>query len=201
MPGTAAPRIDFRASTPKIRGCTMKLRVENITEETRTCDFSQSVAEMNDRLAAGPHDFRFARPLDVHLEHYRADDDLVFSGSIRTAARGECARCTEEFPLEVEAPFQFVLQPEAGRDDDDRNQLRGEDLALSTYAGDEIDLAPLVEEQVLLALPTRALCKEDCRGLCPTCGANRNLENCRCQPEQGDPRLAVLRTLAVGRAG
>lgn len=179
----------------------MKLRVDEITEERQSCDFSEPVAAMNQRLEGGPRDFRFLAPLEVHVEHYRADDDLVFTGTIRTTARGECARCAEEFRLPVEAPFDFVLGPETELEDDARQELRQEDLSVSTYSGDEVDLSPLVEEQVLLALPTRALCKDDCRGLCPRCGVNRNTDACRCELEEGDPRLSVLRTLKVGRAG
>lgn len=176
----------------------MKLRVERITEETQDCDFSEPVEEINQRLEGGAHDFRFTRPLDVHLSHYRAADDLFFNGFVQTAAEGTCARCLETFPLELEVPFDFVLSPREPIDE--KPELRAEDLSLSTYVGDEIDLAPLAEEQTLLALPTRALCREDCLGLCPTCGVNRNLASCDCRPEQGDPRFAVLRGLKVGRA-
>ncbi|HZR81933.1 MAG TPA: DUF177 domain-containing protein [Candidatus Binatia bacterium] len=176
----------------------MKLRVERITEEPQSCAFSDPVADVNARLDSGAHDFRFVGPLDVELTHYRAADDLFFDGRVRSAAEGTCARCLEPFLLDVDEAFEFVLTPvdAAG----DAAELRAEDLSLSTYAGDEVDLAPLVEEQTILALPTRALCREDCRGLCPTCGVNRNAEACGCAEKAPDPRLAVLRGLKVGRA-
>jgi uncharacterized protein len=72
-------------------------------------------------------------------------------------------------------------------------------LGLSYYSTDEIDLAPLIAEQVILALPTRPLCSEDCRGLCEQCGINLNREACDCFVESGDPRMAIFRTLKVGR--
>ena len=74
-----------------------------------------------------------------------------------------------------------------------------EDLGLSYYSTDEIDLAPLIAEQVMLALPTRPLCSDDCRGLCASCGVNWNRETCSCSKATGDPRMAIFRTLKVGR--
>jgi uncharacterized protein len=177
----------------------MKLRVERITEEPQECDFSEPIEDVNARLDSGAHDFRFVAPLSTRLTHTRAGDDLIFYGNVRSAAEGTCARCVESFPLQVDVPFHFVLTP-AEADEREAPELRAEDLSLSTYSGDEIDLAPLVAEQTMLALPTRALCREDCRGLCPTCGVNRNVEACSCPEREPDPRLAVLRGLKVGRA-
>jgi len=179
----------------------MILPVEDITEEPQTCDFSDPVEDLNQRLERGPHDFRFLRPIEVHLQHHRSDDCLFFVGRLRTLAEGECARCTERFQLPVEQDFAIVLRPaEPEEEEGERPELSVDDLAVTTYEGDEVDLAPLVEEQTLVGLPTRALCSEDCRGLCPGCGVNRNLDSCRCKADEGDPRLAVLRSLKVGRA-
>ena len=77
-------------------------------------------------------------------------------------------------------------------------ELTDDELDLSVYEGDEIDLAPLLREQIILALPTRPLCDEHCKGLCPSCGVNLNLESCRCAATAGDPRLAVLRNIKIG---
>jgi uncharacterized metal-binding protein YceD (DUF177 family) len=78
-------------------------------------------------------------------------------------------------------------------------ELNRDDLGLSYYSTEEIDLAPLITEQVILALPTRPLCAEDCRGICGGCGANLNSEACVCPSSAGDPRMAIFRTLKVGR--
>ncbi len=175
----------------------MKLRVERITEEAQTCSFSEDAERLNQRLDSGSHDFRLLEPLGVELTYYRAGDDLYFDGQARMRLEGACARCLEPFVLALDFPCEFVLTPAVPTD---KPELRAEDLALSTYTGDEVDLAPLLEEQAILALPTRALCREDCMGLCPACGANRNLAPCGCRPGQADPRFAALRGLKVGRA-
>jgi uncharacterized protein len=75
--------------------------------------------------------------------------------------------------------------------------LSANDLSVSYYGGDEIDVSPIVQEQLILALPTRPLCDPECRGLCSQCGASLNAGDCGCVIEQGDPRLAVLRSLKI----
>jgi uncharacterized protein len=78
-------------------------------------------------------------------------------------------------------------------------ELAPGDLTQSFYEGTEIDLTPLMYEQIMLALPTRPLCGEECRGLCPQCGINRNTGQCACVVEAGDPRWSALRNLKIGR--
>ena len=177
----------------------MKLRVERITDETESCAFSDPAAEVNARLAtAGTSDFRLLGPLEVDLAYSRTGDEIYFHGRAAASGEGTCVRCLEPYPIELQVPCEFVLTPAV--EDDSALELHAEDLSLSVYSGDEIDLRPLVEEQLILALPTRALCRDDCLGLCPTCGANRNVDPCACQPVPADPRLAVIRDLKVGRA-
>ena len=79
----------------------------------------------------------------------------------------------------------FVLKPHV--EDTAEHQLDAEDLSLSFYSGDEVDLAPLLREAMILALPTRPLCSEDCQGLCPHCGGNRNQGACSCHATEAKP--------------
>jgi uncharacterized protein len=73
-------------------------------------------------------------------------------------------------------------------------ELAEDDLDLYSYEDEEVDLTPLFRDQVILAVPFAPLCKEDCKGLCPQCGADRNHETCDCKPPV-DPRWAALQTL------
>ena len=68
---------------------------------------------------------------------------------------------------------------------------------MAYYAGEIIDLVPLITEQIILQVPMKALCGETCRGLCPRCGVNLNLASCNCRNEDIDPRLAVLKNVKV----
>ncbi len=177
----------------------MILRIDEITAEAREVSFLQSEEEVNRRLTQGPvHEFRAGGPIAVDLSYYRAGMELFFEGRLSAPMVASCARCAEEFSAPSARPFRFVLAPRAAADDDD-GRVRTEDLEFSLYDGDQIDVAPLVAEQLILALPSRALCREDCRGLCPHCGINLNLHKCQCEPPARDPRLAVLRALKVER--
>ena len=118
------------------------------------------------------------------------------------AARFEgcCSRCLANYSFDVEKSFDIVLVPDPARPERKVEELRREELGLSYYSSDIIELAPLIEEQVLLALPTRPLCREDCRGLCGGCGVNLNIEECACDPAApSDARLAIFRTLKINR--
>lgn len=176
----------------------MKILLHDILAVPTELDYPQPVQNLNATLhKGGTQDYEFVRPLDVHVAFYRAELDLFFDGNIQGIAAATCARCLEPLPYELSWDFSIILTPEI--------RLKGEielapgDLTQSFYRGTEVDLTPLVYEQVLLALPTRPLCAEECRGLCPQCGANLNTGQCACTTDSGDPRLAVLRSLKIDR--
>src|SRR3972149_1229351 len=81
--------------------------------------------------------------------------------------------------------------PELSSDEGD------EDIDFETYKGDEIDLGGYLRELIAMSLPIKVLCGEGCKGLCPNCGVNLNLEECFCKDNWVDPRFAVLRNLKV----
>jgi uncharacterized protein len=124
--------------------------------------------------------------------------ELFFSGSLSAAVTATCARCAEDFSVTSRRDFRFVVAPKSMGDLNGKD-LTAEDLEFSLYDGEEVDVSPLVREQLLLALPTRPLCQEGCRGLCSQCGANLNLNSCSCSTQTLDPRLEVLRSLKLSR--
>jgi len=171
----------------------VKIRIDTIQESEREASFVEEVTEINTALAeTGAVDYQFVRAVPVDVSFYRLGTDLFFRGQFAGAVAGTCARCLEPYPFTVREPFTFVLKPQTRTAEEP--ELAAEDLSLSFYSGDEVDLAPLVREAMILALPTRPLCKDDCRGLCPQCGANRNLVECACRDQWTDPRLEALRS-------
>src|SRR5262249_33409159 len=132
-------------------------------------------------------------PLRVNLVHYRAGQELIFQGTLQGSVIGHCARCLDDFVMDVQRPFHCVLVPHSHVPGE--VELEEDDLDLSFYSGEELDGSPLVRDRLLLSLPTQPLCCADCRGLCPKCGANRNRESCQCTGGFTDPRLAVLQGL------
>jgi uncharacterized protein len=175
----------------------VKLRVDDISGEAKEIAFAEAEGAINRTLEAGPvHEFRIAGPVAVEMSYYRAGTELFFEGELTAVTAASCARCAEEFVTPSTRAFRYILVPRALVSNGDE---AGDDLEFSVYDSDEVDLTPLVQEQVLLALPTRPLCKEDCRGLCPQCGINLNEHQCDCRTSQFDTRLAVLRTLKLSR--
>jgi uncharacterized protein len=111
-------------------------------------------------------------------------DGVLATGTASTEWMGLCRRCLSPIGGRVEASFQELFEPRA-RDDGETYPLRG----------DRIDLGPLAREALLLELPLAPVCREDCLGLCPTCGADRNAGPCGCLPADRDPRWAGLEGL------
>jgi len=137
-------------------------------------------------------DAKVARAFKARMLIIPQDDGYLVSGEFSGSILLPCGRCVEEFELPVEGDFDSFEQPGAvGESLEDESRLR-------VNAGQpEFDAAGFLWEQFLLALPESPVCSEDCKGLCPTCGINRNQGVCTCAREEGDPRLAVLRNLKL----
>ncbi|MBR5409172.1 MAG: DUF177 domain-containing protein [Clostridia bacterium] len=101
-----------------------------------------------------------------------------------------CARCGAPIGRPVEVPVRHTLVEPAGAPEDADDQ----DDEMIVVDGEKLDLDELIGEEVFLAMPYRFLCSEDCRGLCPQCGADLNLGPCACKPVI-DPRWAALADL------
>jgi uncharacterized protein len=182
-----------------LRANPVKLRLEDITAEAKEIAFVEPEIEINRVLAQGPvRDYRVDGPIAVTLSYYRAGTDVFLEGRLQANTVATCARCAEDFSGANHREFRLVMAAKSVGIETDPG-LRADDLEFSMYEGDEIDLAPLVREQLLLALPTRPLCHDDCRGLCPQCGIDLNRGECRCETARPDPRLAVLRSLKIVR--
>jgi uncharacterized protein len=121
------------------------------------------------------------------IQVVRVQGGLLVQGTVESQLGLECVRCLEPFVLPITLELEEIFRlPGAG--------LRPDAL----YAvGDDgwLDLGPLLREQAWVAIPMKSLCHADCRGLCPQCGANLNLESCTCETERVDPRLALLKDL------
>jgi uncharacterized protein len=119
--------------------------------------------------------------------------ELHISGTVATEIRHQCSRCLRErtYPFFAGFDLMYLPQPER-RATDEEIELRDDDMAVGFYDGVRLDVDLMILEQIELSVPMKFLCKEDCRGLCPNCGANLNDGPCRCLPEAHDARLAVL---------
>jgi uncharacterized protein len=111
--------------------------------------------------------------------------DILVRGRLEGALELVCSRCLEPFSAPQAADFDLLLAPTPLGQAPEEKELSREELDLDFYAGEIVDLEPLIREQIILMVPLKPLCREDCRGLCPSCGANLNRESCSCQAQKG----------------
>ena len=118
-------------------------------------------------------------------------------GEISTVLVVECSRCLQ--PIEKSLNFTFDVNYVAPEHYSQAKEveLHEDDLEVALFDGQNIDIKELVREQILLNLPTQEFCSEDCKGLCPKCGANRNLIDCNCEEKEVDLRWQSLRELKI----
>ncbi len=135
---------------------------------------------------------RLLAPLAVSGRVWRKGREVLLRGEFAARIEVHCDRCLREFETQVEVGIDVAYV--AAEDDatDENLELRADDMGQSVFSGGFIDLDELVREQLLLAFPMRRLCREECRGLCPRCGADLNVEECRCTTSETDPRWAAL---------
>jgi uncharacterized protein len=156
-------------------------------------------------LDLSPTDTPIKGSLHLRMDLTRDDTHVTVQGSINGEATRQCVRCLKEFvdPLALRFSADFVKKQAKGRkparpasggaSEPESAGDVGEDTY--EYVGDEIDLIPMLREQVILAEPMHPLCREECLGICPVCGRDRNLAPCECK-EASEGNLAEKIRLA-----
>lgn len=153
-------------------------------------------------FALKDEEFRIVGPVVLAADLRKDARKVRLVGRVTATLECDCSRCLEPFAVPVDSPFDVMFLPAesnvAGlpsRGASDEEEVREDDLGVSFYKDETLDLGELMREQFYLALPMKPLCREDCQGLCPVCGINRNRETCSCRSEWVDPRMEALRDL------
>jgi uncharacterized protein len=155
--------------------------------------------------------YRAVKSSDLNASFRKVSGGVLLKGDFVAEVQAPCSRCLADSTLRVPVSFTLNLIPKAlaaqsqpegdDQNDDERAETAGsfdlEDADEELFDGKTIDLDPILREQVLLALPMRAVCREDCKGLCPMCGQNLNEQKCSCEPRVVDPRLAALKDIKL----
>lgn len=131
---------------------------------------------------------------ETHGKHQTVLDIRVV-GDLTTRIEMLCARCLEPIEQDVASNFDLLYRPlgtDAGKEE---ISVTAAEAEISYYKGDGIELEDVIREQVLLALPLKLICREDCKGLCPHCGKNLNVEQCSCSEPIEDPRWSALKDI------
>jgi uncharacterized protein len=141
------------------------------------------LGETEVKLSAHPH-------IQLHLK--RLGPEIRIRGRLTAEVEAICDRCLSSFPLALDVPLDVFYAPIETLKPEEEVELAEPDLTFGFYRDEKIDVDALVREQIRLALPFRLLCRDDCRGLCQTCGADMNRNPCTCSAEELDPRWAAL---------
>jgi len=141
-------------------------------------------------------EFRQLEPLEVRGTAELIEGQIRVSGSFQTKIELICARCLDSVVEELSRDFDLFYRPMDGHGKPEEEvRLRRDDTEIAFFEGQGLFLADVLTEQVLLTIPMKIICRNNCRGLCPHCGANLNHEECRCDAHAADPRMAPLARL------
>jgi uncharacterized protein len=122
-------------------------------------------------------------------------NEVFVNGHVETRAQVECDRCLKPVELPVNVDFTLEYISDSDYESIETAELTEAEMSVSVFDGAAIDVDEIVKEQILLAVPTRMLCREDCKGICPECGMVRNTGECNCVTNDIDPRWAALKNL------
>lgn len=134
-------------------------------------------------------------PVTFTGETEKVDERVHVRGTVKAEADVACFRCLEPVRTSLNISFDDAFVDEEHEPSEAELALEAEDLDVSIAIDGKIDLAEVAREQLLLALMDQVLCRDDCRGLCPKCGGNRNLLDCKCIENEIDPRWSALKGL------
>jgi uncharacterized protein len=138
---------------------------------------------------------RLVEPGEVSGRVRRDGNEVVLRGKLHAKLEAVCDRCLKPVELPISTEFTERFVPAVSWAAEDQHELRQDDLNLAVFDGEAIELDELVREELLLAVPVNVLCGQECKGLCPVCGIDRNLSNCQCESNEIDSRWEKLKHL------
>lgn len=164
----------------------IRINISNLSDGSHEYSFNTMPADIG-------LDERFKKMVEVQVVVDKSSDQFLVHAKMETEAEFECDRCLERSIVPVNAAYRMVYAP----DDRSMEQLQeNEDIQLLPQGTNYIELDDDVRQFVLLAVPQKMLCKEDCLGICPVCGANKNAEQCSCIEVSTDSPWDALKKLS-----
>lgn len=174
----------------------LKINVVLIPEEGQNFVFSEDDTWLKGCFKDSDVPDFTLRQVDVNCLITNNSGTVFIKGSFSAAIDIVCSRCLESTTLPIGSDFAYTLIPAKAETREDL-ELTPEDLETSYYHGDVIDLAPIICEQIMLQIPMKVLCSEECKGLCPHCGTNLNNSSCNCHLNIVNNRMDVLKNFRV----
>jgi uncharacterized protein len=161
-------------------------------------DFAAFPAEVSieaelDSSEYGIEHIAFRDLMSLKLQIQKLQDEYYCQGTVQMPVEEECSRCLNLFDTDLTGDLNFIIK--TGDDKSLLSRVNDEDVIHVKPGEPVVDLNNLIREALILSLPLKPLCDEDCKGLCPNCGVNLNEESCDCQNEESDERWEGLKDL------
>jgi len=153
-------------------------------------DLGDEVRQRSPLRAAGRADL-----VEEHHGKHKIVQDIRIKGTLETSLEVPCARCLEPVVHPVERSFDLLYRPLGIDSGHAELSVTDAEAEIGYYEGEGLLLEDALREQVLLALPLKTICRDDCKGLCPHCGQNLNETQCGCVDEVEDPRWSAMKEI------
>ena len=183
----------------------MRVNIDEIREGGLQRDWDLAREAVDEMVRGDSAGYRSRAAAHVEARLSKVERRVFMEAHATASLTVPCGRCLAAVPIDLPVDFELTFVPEdeyrapAGGEDRGAGEVSGSFepklVDEETYAGKEIDLDPVVREQLILALPAYPVCQEGCKGLCPVCGTNLNERECGCERKVPDPRWAGLEKL------
>jgi len=167
----------------------MKITIPDIPDEGLSLNIDEKISTGNSFEVS---------PVSAHLEMHKIGREIIINGRVKTEMKFQCSRCLQDFDRDLDIPVSVVYHP-IDEMHLERHELKDDEMDMSFYKGDVLDLQDMLEEQIMLNMQMKPLCDENCKGICPKCGRDLNVDVCHCENKETDSRLEVLKNLLEKR--
>ncbi len=162
----------------------MKIRLNSLKEGLQILSYTLKKTELN------LTDKYFNSPITIALSINKGSTEISINGEVQTIADLECDRCLSLYQQDLKSLFKIILsQVDLSIMNSDENIIP---ISPNTS---EVDITSPIRDTLILSVPMKKLCRKDCKGLCPKCGVNLNIEKCKCNATSTDPRLEPLKKI------
>lgn len=171
---------------------TLPPRNDTEAEITANWNFPEGILDFDGQEFVFPEGFN----AEVSAKWLEESLLLVYI-SVDAPVEAECARCLTTVSLEISGELGYLYYSHGAEVSDETDEFGDYMPVEVNFFGRTVDVMPQIEESIYTLLPTKVLCRDDCKGLCPVCGKNLNEGSCSCINENTDPRLEALRNFTA----
>lgn len=165
----------------------MKIIISEIPEEGLELELTEKISS--------DESIKLLSPVKASLRIDKKGSEVIITGRAKGTVELQCSRCLKTFGMDIDSVIDVVYHPASEINKEEHYELKGDELDTGFYKNDILNTEDLLKEQLVLNIPMKPLCSEDCKGLCPKCGADLNVTQCNCAASEIDSRLAVLKQL------